>query len=205
MISSYTELLADRYADRLDERADKYIAYAVDGARRMQAMISGLLEYSRVGREEEAPEPVALDRVLATARRDLSVVLEEAGAELEVEPLPEVPGHRTRLEQVFRNLLSNALRFRGEAAPRIRVTSRREEGMWRIGVHDNGIGIEADYLDQIFVIFKRLNSRREYEGAGLGLALCRKIVEYHGGRMEVESEPGVGSSFYLLLPTGEGA
>lgn len=203
MISSYTELLQRRYADQLDEKADKYIEYAADGARRMQSMIAGLLEYSRISQLDEDFEVVDLDEVLATVRRDLSVTLDEADATLDVESLPAVSGDPDRLAQVFRNLLSNAIKFRDEEPPRIRVTCEREDDRWRIGVHDNGIGIEPDYFEQVFVVFKRLNTRRKYGGAGIGLALCQKIVEYHGGRMEVESEPGEGSSFYVILPTLE--
>ena len=203
MISSYTELLQRRYAGELDEKADKYIEYAADGARRMQAMISGLLEYSRIRRHDEEFEAVDLDEILDTVRRDLSVTLEEADASLTAEPLPTVKGDSTRLAQVFRNLLSNAIKFRNEEPPEIRITCEEDDACWRIGVHDNGIGIESDYFEQVFVVFKRLNTRRKYGGAGIGLALCRKIVEYHGGRMEVESEPGVGSTFYVILPMVE--
>ncbi|MDX1674849.1 MAG: ATP-binding protein, partial [Longimicrobiales bacterium] len=205
MISSYTELLERRYRDALDERARKYIDYAADGARRMQSMISGLLEYSRVAQLEDEPGVVDLNEILATVRRDLSVALEEEGGTLEVASLPLVRGDPDRLAQVFRNLIANAIKFRGEVDPEIRVTAEDCGGTWRVGVHDNGIGIEPEYFDQIFVVFKRLNSRREYAGAGVGLALCRKIVEHHGGRMEVESRPGEGSSFYLTLPGVEPA
>lgn len=200
MISSYTELLQRRYAGELDDKADKYIEYAADGARRMQAMISGLLEYSRISQLDEEFEVVDLDEVLDTVRRDLSVTLEEADGTLTVEPLPTVKGDPTRLAQVFRNLLSNAIKFRNEEPPEIRVTCEEKDGRWRIGVQDNGIGIDPDYFEQVFVVFKRLNTRRKYGGAGIGLALCRKIVEYHGGRMEVESEPSEGSTFYVILP-----
>lgn len=202
MISSYTQLLARRYEGQLDEKAQKYIAYAVDGAERMQALIAGLLAYSRASRMEGEYEPVPLDRVIGAAVRDLEVVIEETEATIDVEGdgLPTVLGDETRLTQVFRNLFSNALKFRGEDPPRIRVTADRLDGEWRIGVHDNGIGISADYFEQVFLIFKRLNPRREYDGAGLGLALCRKIIEQHGGRMSVESELGRGSTFYFTLP-----
>lgn len=169
----------------------------------MQAMIAGLLEYSRISQLDEDFEPVDLDGVLATVRRDLSVTLDDAEATLEVESLPTVKGDATRLAQVFRNLLSNAIKFRGDDPPRIRVTCDRQDDRWRIGVHDNGIGIDPDYFEQVFVVFKRLNPRRKYGGAGIGLALCRKIVEHHGGRMDLESEPGEGSTFYVILPTLE--
>lgn len=200
MISSYTELLQRRYGDQLDEKADKYIEYAADGARRMQTMIAGLLEYSRISQLDEDVEVVDLDEVMATVRRDLSIALEDAGGTLDVQPLPAVRGDRDRLAQVFRNLVSNAIKFRGDAPPRIRVTCERADGRWRIAVRDNGIGIDPEYFEQIFVVFKRLNPRRMYGGAGIGLALCRKIVEHHGGAMSVESEPGRGSTFYVILP-----
>lgn len=166
----------------------------------MQAMISGLLEYSRINQLDEDFEVVDLNEVLEAVRRDLSVTLAEADATLEVESMPTVKGDPTRLAQVFRNLLANAVKFRDEEPPRIRVTSERDDDRWRIGVHDNGIGIDPDYFDQVFVVFKRLNTRRKYGGAGIGLALCRKIVAYHGGEMDVESEPGQGSTFYVSLP-----
>ena len=204
MISSYTTLLSRRYGDQLDEKAQKYIAYAVDGAERMQALIGGLLAYSRASRMDGEFEPVELDRIVATAVSDLAVLIREVDAEIDVDSLPRVVGDEDRLTQVFRNLLGNALKFRGEAVPRIRITCDRLENEWRIGVHDNGIGISEDYFDQIFLIFKRLNPRREYEGAGLGLALCRKIIEQHGGRMYIESELGQGSSFFMILPTLDG-
>ena len=201
MIASYTELLQQRYGDRLDERADRYIEYAADGARRMQSMISGLLEFSRIKEPDEELEPVDLNDVLDSVRRDVSVALVEAGGRLEVETsLPVVRGDWDRLAQVFRNLISNAIKFRDEEPPRVRVTAEAGDGVWRIGVQDNGIGIDPEYFDRVFVVFKRLNTRREYGGAGIGLALCRKIVEHHGGRIELESEPGVGSTFTVVLP-----
>ena len=204
MISSYTELLAERYQDELDERADRYIEYAADGARRMQAMIEGLLQYSRAARLEENMEAVDLSRLLERIQRDVSRALEDAGGSMAVEDeLPTVTGEPNRLGQVFRNLVSNAIKFRGEAPPEIRITAERVDDEWRIGVHDNGIGIDPDYADDAFIIFKRLHPRSEYAGAGLGLALCKKIVEFHGGRLELESELGQGSSFYVILPVRE--
>ncbi|MFO7894966.1 MAG: ATP-binding protein [Longimicrobiales bacterium] len=203
MISSYTELLAERYKGELDEKADRYIEYAADGARRMQDMIEGLLQYSRATRLDENMETVDLNQVLTVIQRDVSTALEESGGSLTIADLPNVTGEANRLGQVFRNLISNAIKFRGEKSPEIRVTAEREDGEWRIGVHDNGIGIEPQYADQVFLIFKRLNPRKEYPGAGLGLALCKKIVEFHGGRLEVESELDEGSSFYVILPARE--
>jgi PAS domain S-box-containing protein len=203
MVASYTQLLARRYRDRLDDDAREFIGYAVDGVTRMQSLIADLLSFSRVGSRGGAFEPVALDRVLERALANLEAAVEESGAAVTADPLPTVPGDPVQLGQLLQNLVGNAVKFRGEAAPRVHVSARRAGGEWRIGVRDNGIGIEPEYMERIFVIFQRLHGRAEYPGTGIGLAICKKIVERHGGRIWVESQPGQGSTFFFTLPAGD--
>ena len=207
-VASFTELLQRRYAGRLDERADSYIEFAVDGAHRMQGLISDLLAFSRVGRVGAAPGQVRLADALDGARRNLAAVIEETGAQLRTpgpDQLPTVPGDRGLLTQVFQNLLGNALKFRrpGEP-PAVQVSCHRDGECWRIDVADNGIGIDAEYADRVFVIFSRLNRREDYPGSGIGLALCKKIVEYHGGHIELAPHQGPGTTISLTLPAGAG-
>jgi light-regulated signal transduction histidine kinase (bacteriophytochrome) len=190
----------------LDERADQYIGFAVDGAQRMQALINDLLAFSRVGRVERPHAPVDCNALLERARDDLSRAIEAAGAEVEAGPLPTIDGDASLLRLVFQNLLGNAIKFRGEAAPRVRVDAARENGEWRFSVADNGIGIDPEYAERIFVIFQRLHPRASYEGTGIGLAMCRKIVEYHGGRMWLDTDNGAaGSRFCFTLPADDPA
>jgi len=203
MVASYTQLLARRYRDRLDDDAREFIGYAVDGVTRMQSLIADLLSFSRVGSRGGAFEPVALDRVLERALANLEAAVEESGAAVTADPLPTVQGDPVQLGQLLQNLVGNAVKFRGEAAPRVHVSAERAGGEWRIGVRDNGIGIEPEYVERIFVIFQRLHGRAEYPGTGIGLAICKKIVERHGGRIWVESQPGQGSTFFFTLPAGD--
>lgn len=206
MVSSYTQLLARRYSGKLDADADDFIAYAVDGANRMQLLISDLLTYSRLGTRGKELKPTDLSLVFEAARANLKAAVEESGADISAGPLPVVMGDTTQLLQVFQNLMSNALKFSGgKEAPKIRLRAERGgEGEWVISVSDDGIGIEPQYLERIFVIFQRLHTREEHAGTGIGLAVCKKIVERHGGRIWVESEPGTGSTFYFTL-RGSGA
>jgi PAS domain S-box-containing protein len=199
MVSSYTQLLARRYRDRLDDDAREFIGYAVDGVNRMQALIADLLAFSRVG-NRGGFEPTELDRVLGRALANLQAAVEETGASVSADPLPTVVGDPVQLGQLLQNLVGNAVKFRGESPPRVHVSAERVGGEWRLGVHDNGIGIEPEYAERIFVIFQRLHGRDEYPGTGIGLAICKKIVERHGGRIWVESRPGRGSTFYFTLP-----
>ena len=209
-VASFTELLQRRYAGRLDERADTYIEFAVDGAHRMQGLINALLAFSRVGRVGVTRVPVDLRGVLDRARADLAAVIDESGATIEIDG-PDgagpavVTGDPGLLAQVFQNLIGNALKFhRPGVAPAIRVAFRRAGDDWRVDVADDGLGIDAEYADRIFVIFSRLNRREDYPGTGIGLALCKKIVEYHGGRIWLGEPAGSGTTMSLTLPIAAG-
>jgi len=203
MVSSYTQLLAQRYEDQLDEKAHKFIDYAVDGAVRMQRLINDLLAYSRVSTRGKEFELIDSQRALDEALSNLAAAIDESRAIIVYDTLPVVPADATQLSQVFQNLVGNALKFRGEETPRIRVTASDLVSEWRFAVQDNGIGLEAQYAEKVFVIFQRLHSRQEYPGTGIGLAICKRIVERHGGRIWFESEPGAGSTFYFTLPKRE--
>jgi signal transduction histidine kinase len=212
-VASFTELLQRRYAGQLDDRADSYIEFAVDGARRMQRLINDLLAFSRVGRIGVNRSEVPLAEALRTAERNLSTVIEETGATVVVEsgdgtvPLPTVTGDPGLFAQVFQNLISNAMKFRREGVPpEVRVSCRPDDepGGWRIDVADNGIGIEQEYADRIFVIFSRLNRREDYPGTGIGLALVKKIVEFHGGRIWLGDRSGPGTTISFTLPAESG-
>jgi PAS domain S-box-containing protein len=200
MVSSYTQLLARRYQGRLDEDADEFIGFAVDGANRMQTLINDLLQYSRVGTRGKALTLTHTNQVIDAARANLRVVLEETGAKVTSDELPSVMGDPVQLSQLFQNLIGNAVKFRKEGEPpRIHIGAERRDGEWLFSVADDGIGIEPEYLERIFVIFQRLHARTEYSGTGIGLAVCKKIVERHGGRLWAESTPGEGSTFYFTL------
>jgi signal transduction histidine kinase len=199
-VASFTQLLQRRYAGRLDARADQYIEFAVDGAKRMQALINDLLQYSRVGRSAREPALVSSDAALAQARSNLAAVMEETGATVESGHLPLVLAELTLLTAVFQNLLSNALKFSGGKPPRIVITCRRDEPFWLFSFADNGIGIEPEYAERIFVIFQRLHERTAYPGTGIGLAMTRKIVEYFGGRIWLDTTYAEGSRFLFTVP-----
>ncbi len=199
MVSSYTQLLARRYKGKLDADADEFINYAVDGATRMQRLINDLLAYSRVGTRGRELVPTDCGAVFEAARTNLRMAIEESGADVTSGELPTVMGDATQLIQLFQNLMGNALKFRSERAPKVQVGAERRDGEWLFSVRDNGIGIEEQYLERIFVIFQRLHAKAEYGGTGIGLAVCKKIVERHGGRIWAESEPGKGSTFYFTL------
>jgi PAS domain S-box-containing protein len=203
-VVSYVQLLEKRYRGQLDARADKYIAYAVDGARRMQTLINDLLAFSRVDRQGQSPAPIETETMLGLALANLRLAIEESEASVTHGPLPVVVADRTQLLQLFQNLVGNALKFRGEDAPRIHVRAERGEGEWRFAVEDNGIGIAPDYQERIFLLFQRLHGRTEYPGTGIGLAICKKIVERHGGRIWVESTGSSGSTFYFTIPDQDG-
>lgn len=200
MVSSYMQLLARRYQGRLDADADEFIGYAVDGANRMKRLIEGLLTYSRVGTHGQTFAAVEGDQVLRQALDNLHLALEESQGQVTAEPLPLFWGDEAQLVQLLQNLIGNALKFRGAEPPRVRVTVTRRGAVWQVGVADNGIGIAPQYQDRIFLIFQRLHSQREYPGTGIGLALCRKIIERHGGQLWVESQLGQGATFYFTLP-----
>jgi PAS domain S-box-containing protein len=199
-ITSFVQLLARRYQGRLDPEADEFIAYIVDGAGRMKQLIQDLLAYSRVETGSGRVRRVSLEALFRDVLASLRTGLDEAGATVTHGPLPEVMGDELQLEQLLQNLVANAVKFRGAAPPRIHLEAEQLPGAWRISVRDNGIGIAPQYFDRIFVIFQRLHNRAEYGGTGIGLALCKKIVERHGGRIWVESRPGEGATFFFTLP-----
>lgn len=198
-VAGCLEILERRYRDQLEDRARELIRHAVDGAKRMQALIDGLLAFSRVGRQGEFTE-VNLNEVLASALKNLSVSIEETGARISLAELPVIHGEFLQLALLFQNLIGNAIKFRGEAPPEIQVAAEKKEGFWEISVRDNGIGVDPRYFERIFAIFQRLHTRREYPGTGIGLAICKKIVERHGGKIGVESAPGQGSTFRCSFP-----
>ncbi|WP_179401583.1 sensor histidine kinase [Burkholderia guangdongensis] len=200
------QLLQRRYRGQLDERADEFIGHAVDGATRMQSLIDDLLSYSRVGRLENPRQPTDVEQVLDDALRNLSAAIRDAQAEISRDPLPVVPAIATQVTLLFQNLVGNALKFRSAERPvRIHVGAQTRDGAWVFHVRDNGIGIDPQYYERIFLIFQRLHTRREYPGTGLGLALCKRIVEHHGGHIWVESLPGQGTTFFFTLrgPAGD--
>jgi signal transduction histidine kinase len=199
-VASFCQLLQRRYAGRLDDRADLYIEYAVDGAKRMQQLINDLLAFSRVGRIAGDRAPVSAAAALDQACANLSEQIEQEGARIEPGPLPVVGAEETLLVAVFQNLLGNALKFRGEQPPQVTVAAARDGEFWQFSVTDNGIGVPPEYADRIFVIFQRLHDRQAYPGTGIGLALCRKIVESQGGRMWLDTGHSPGARFCFTLP-----
>jgi len=199
-VASFTQLLQRRYAGKLDARADQYIEFAVDGAKRMQALINDLLAYSRVGRSDREPALVSSDAALTQARANLAEQIEQTGATIESGHLPLVLAELPLLIAVFQNLLSNALKFRGEKAPRVVVTVSRDEPFWLFSFSDNGIGIEPEYAERIFVIFQRLHERSAYAGTGIGLSMTRKIIEYFGGQIWLDTTFTGGTRFCFTLP-----
>jgi PAS domain S-box-containing protein len=202
MMSSYTQLLAQRYQGQLDADADEFIAYAVDGANRMQRLINDLLSYSRVGTRGKGFEPTDCTAVLDQTLANLKAAIEESGAVVTHDPLPTVMADNLQLVQLFQNLIGNAIKFHGEEPPRVHVSAEQKGNEWVFSVRDNGMGIDPQYAERIFVIFQRLHTREEYPGTGIGLAICKKIVECHGGRIWVELQPGIGSTFYFTIPIG---
>ncbi|ELZ14137.1 multi-sensor signal transduction histidine kinase [Haloterrigena salina JCM 13891] len=200
MVSSYLQMIEHRYSDDLDEEGREFLEFAVDGAERMREMIDGLLEYSRVQTQANPFEPVELGDVLADVREDLQVKIEEHDATIVAEDLPRIEGDPSQIRQVLQNLLDNAIEYSGEGPPRIRVTAERDGAECVVAVRDNGIGIDPDEADRIFDVFERLHSRDEHSGTGIGLALCERVVERHGGEIWVESEPGDGTTFSFTLP-----
>jgi PAS domain S-box-containing protein len=204
MITSYLELLERRYQGRLDERADKFIAYAVDGAGRMQMLIQDLLSYSRVGTRSQPFKMVDCAAIVGDTLINLRIAIAESDAVITTDPLPLVMGDGIQLTQVFQNLIGNAIKFRRAEPPQIHISVRETDGNWLFCVQDNGIGIDLKYIDRIFIIFQRLHSRTDYGGTGIGLAVCKKIIERHGGRIWVESDLDQGSRFYFTLPARSG-
>ena len=202
MVSSYTQLLERRYKDKLDSDANEFIAYAVDGAKRMQTQINDLLAYSRVTSQGHSMEATDCSAIFQNAIANLAGSIEESGAVVTQDPLPTVPADDSQLTSVFQNLIGNGIKYRGEQAPQIHVSAVESGDEWMFSISDNGIGIDPQFAERIFEIFQRLHSKEEYAGTGIGLAICKKVVERHGGRIWVESEPGTGSTFWFTLPRG---
>ncbi|MEO5335931.1 MAG: DUF3365 domain-containing protein [Magnetospirillum sp. WYHS-4] len=201
MISSYAALLEKRLGGQLDADGKEFMGYLMDGATRLQAMINDLLEYSRVDRAQVTFVPVALEEALEEALVNLTVAIKEAGARVVHDPLPEVIGYGPLLVRLLQNLIGNAVKYRAlDRPPVVRIEAVRDGRFWRVAIRDNGIGIPADAYDRIFQIFQRLHARSAYPGTGIGLAVCRRIVDRHGGRIWVESREGEGSTFFLTLP-----
>jgi PAS domain S-box-containing protein len=201
-IAGLVQLLQHRYQGQLDSRADEYIDHIVDGTQRMQTLINDLLAYSRIGRRGEPLQPTDVEVALKAALENLNAAILELGASITNESLPTVRADPTQLIQLFQNLIGNALKFKSESVPQIHVGVSDAGAFWQFSVQDNGIGIEPQYFERIFQVFQRLHTRREYKGTGIGLAICKKIIERHGGRIWVESEMGRGSTFYFTLPKG---
>jgi PAS domain S-box-containing protein len=199
MVSSFLQLLQKKYKGRLDAKADQYIHYAVDGAERMKALIMDLLEYSRVGVGKESFGPVRMDGIFVELEEVFRSTIIELRARIEVGDLPVVRGDRVQLTQLFQNLVGNALKYHSERPPQVCISAKEETGFWRFEVSDNGIGIDPLFFDKIFIIFQRLNNKSDYSGTGIGLAICKKIVDRHGGRIWVESVPGEGSRFFFTI------
>jgi PAS domain S-box-containing protein len=199
MVASYTQLLAQHYDGRLDEKAKKFMDYAVDGAVRMQRLINDLLTYSRIGTQGKPLETTDTHTLLGEAISNLATLIAEKRAIITNDDLPTVRADASQLMQVFQNLISNSIKFQGENVPHIHVSAQEKGREWVFAVRDNGIGIEKQYADRVFVIFQRLHTRQEYPGTGIGLAVCKRIVERHGGRIWFESEPGKGSTFFFTL------
>jgi len=199
MVTNFVQLLAKRYQGKLDSNADDFINFAVDGAMRMWNLINDLLAYSRVGTRGHPFEPINCETILQEALDNLKVTMEESGAVVTHDSLPTVIADSSQLVQLFQNLIGNAIKFIGNDPPRVHVSARRSGNEWTFSVRDNGIGIAPEYAERIFIIFQRLHGRQQYPGSGIGLAVCKKIVERHGGRIWVESEPEKGATFYFTL------
>jgi light-regulated signal transduction histidine kinase (bacteriophytochrome) len=202
-MAGFAELLGQRYQGKLDSRADEYITHIVDGTQRMQTLINDLLAYSRIGRRGEAIQATPAETALKATQENLSAAIREYEATITCESLPTVRADATQLIQLFQNLIGNAIKFRAERPPMIHVGVGEAGDCWQFSIRDNGIGIEPQYFERIFQVFQRLHTRREYKGTGIGLAICKKIIERHGGKIWVESQPGQGSTFYFTLPKGD--
>jgi PAS domain S-box-containing protein len=199
-VASCVQLLQARYEGQLDERAQEFISHAVDGTKRMETLINDLLAYSRISTHAKPFLPTDCEMVLREALANLTVAIAESGAVVTQDELPTVSGDATQLTQLFQNLIGNAVKFRGERLSRIHVGAVCQNGEWRFSVTDNGIGLEPQYFERVFLVFQRLHTRKKYKGTGIGLAICKKVVERHGGRIWVESQPDRGAAFCFTIP-----
>ncbi len=199
MVASYTQLVMRRYGDKLDKDAHEFMHYVVDGAARMKQLIEDLLAYSRVGTRQRDFKPIEVEAALKRALANLKAAIEETGAAVTRDPLPTVKGDEVQLPQLFQNLIGNALKFRSAGVPRIHIEAKESPSEWQLTVRDNGIGIEPQYFERIFMLFQRLHTKGDYPGTGIGLAICKKVIERHGGRIWVESKIGEGSAFHFTL------
>jgi chemotaxis family two-component system sensor kinase Cph1 len=204
-VSSFLQILQSRVGQKLEPENREFLQYSVDGARRMQQLITDLLNYARVGQRARGAERVEVEDLLAHVLHNLDASIKESGATVEHDPLPAVKGDPGQISQVFQNLVGNALKFRSERPLRVSIRTRRVGKNWQFEIRDNGIGIEPRDFERIFVIFQRLHTRDEYPGTGIGLAICKRIIEAHGGRIWVESQLGEGTSFFFTLPAWEQA
>jgi light-regulated signal transduction histidine kinase (bacteriophytochrome) len=199
-LANFTELLAERYRGRLGTDADRFIETIVGSATRMGSLIQDLLAYSRTGRGDPRLEPTDFEAVVSHAVEDLGQAVRESGAVVTRDPLPTLPANAVQMGQVFLNLIGNAMKFRRQEPPRIHVSAHRRDNVWIFSVRDNGIGFDPKYGEKIFAVFQRLHPKEAYPGTGIGLAICKKIIEQHGGLIWATSEPGKGSSFFFALP-----
>ncbi len=199
MVASYTQLLARRYKGKLDKEAGEFIGYAVDGATRMKEMIESLLQFSRVSTRGQAFKKHAGEKLVKQAMVNLKGAIKESRARVEYQDLPSVRGDEPQLVRLFQNLISNSIKFRGVKAPRINISAKRGKEGWQFSVRDNGMGIGSQYKDKVFAIFQRLHTRDKYPGAGIGLSICRRIVERHGGRIWLDTKAGKGATIHFIL------
>lgn len=202
MVKGFMQLLSEQYGPSLDAKAGEFVRYALDGAERMSRMIRGVMAYSRIESDGPLFQEADCQAVAREAGEGLSMAIRDSGGSLEIGLLPTVWGHAAQLQQVFQNLIGNALKFREDRAPVVRVSARRTRKAWEFCVRDNGIGMDPGQMAQLFVMFRRLHDRAKYPGAGIGLAACKKIVERHGGKIWAESSPGEGSAFFFTIPDG---
>jgi chemotaxis family two-component system sensor kinase Cph1 len=202
-VASFVKLLERRYKGKLDEKADEFIAFTIDGINRIEALLSDLLEFSRLGTRARNMRHINAAVALEKAIYDLGSAIEGSGAKITYDQLPVVVANESQIARLFQNLIGNSIKFRGEKKPKIHVSAEQKENEWVFSVRDNGIGIDPQFDKRIFVVFQRLHTRQEYEGTGMGLSFCKKIVDLHGGRIWVESELGKGSTFYFTLPVRE--
>lgn len=200
MITAYITLLAKKYEGQLDPKADEYIGYVVDGSKRMQLLISDLLKYARLTTRQKPFELANFSKVVEDVIEDLQINIKETQASIKIDPLPQILADPTQIRQLFQNLITNAIKFHSDLPPVIIISAQKDKNEWCFCISDNGIGMEPKYYERVFMMFQRLHDREKYPGTGIGLTVCKKIVERHGGRIWVESVLGKGSSFYFTMP-----